>query len=298
MREVALTGYGHQDVPFEKLVEELAPERTLNRNPIVQVMFGLRDARATLPALRGLAVERLPVGSESAKFDVTVYAAEVPEGLDVTARYSTELYEAGTIARLLEHFERLLAAMVAAPDARLASLGLTSEAERRQVLDGWNRAVAPTPKATTVARLVEAQVARTPDAVAVVAGATRMTYAQLDASATRLAGLLRRRGVGRGAFVGVCAERSPALVTALLAVLKTGAAYLPLDPDYPEDRLGFMLADARPRLVLVHERMRARLPLEGIESVALDDTSAWAGDAVKGPEAGAGPDDVAYATYT
>ncbi len=170
MREVALTGYGHQDVPFEKLVEELAPERTLNRNPIVQVMFGLRDARATLPALRGLAVERLPVGSESAKFDVTVYAAEVPEGLDVTARYSTELYEAGTIARLLEHFERLLAAMVAAPDARLASLGLTSEAERRQVLDGWNRAVAPTPKATTVARLVEAQVARTPDAVAIVAG--------------------------------------------------------------------------------------------------------------------------------
>ena len=296
--EVALTGYGHQDVPFEKLVEELAPERTLNRNPIVQVMFGLRDARATLPALRGLAVERLPVGSESAKFDVTVYAAEVPEGLDVTARYSTELYEAGTIARLLEHFERLLAAMVAAPDARLASLGLTSEAERRQVLDGWNRAVAPTPEATTVARLVEAQVARTPDAVAIVAGATRMTYAQLDASATRLAGLLRRRGVGPGAFVGVCAERSPALVTALLAVLKTGAAYLPLDPDYPEDRLGFMLADARPRLVLVHERMRARLPLEGIESVALDDTSAWAGDAVKGPEGGAGPDDVAYATYT
>ena len=140
--------------------------------------------------------------------------------------------------------------------------------------------------------------ARTPDAVAVVAGATRMTYAQLDASATRLAAHLRRRGVGPGAFVGVCAERSPALVTALLAVLKTGAAYLPLDPDYPEDRLGFMLADARPRLVLVHERMRARLPLEGIESVALDDTSAWAGDAVKGPEAGAGPDDVAYATYT
>src|SRR5439155_1203565 len=143
-----------------------------------------------------------------------------------------------------------------------------------------------------------AQVARTPDAVAVVAGATRMTYAQLDASATRLAAHLRRRGVGPGAFVGVCAERSPALVTALLAVLKTGAAYLPLDPDYPEDRLGFMLADARPRLVLVHERMRARLPLEGIESVALDDTSAWAGEAVKGPEAGAGPDDVAYATYT
>jgi pristinamycin I synthase-3/4 len=298
VREVALTGYGHQDVPFEKLVEELAPERTLNRNPIVQVMFGLRDARATLPVLRGLAVGRLPVGTESAKFDVTVYAAEVPEGLDVTARYSTELYDAGTIARLLEHFERLLAAMVAAPDARLASLGLTSEAERRQMTDGWNRAVAPIPEATTIASLVEAQVARTPDAVAIVAGATRMTYAQLDASATRLAGHLRRRGVGPGAFVGVCAERSPALVTALLAVLKTGAAYLPLDPDYPVDRLGFMLADAQPRLVLVHERLRTRLPLEGIESVALDDTSAWAGEAVRGPEAGAGPADVAYATYT
>ena len=298
MREVALAGYGHQDVPFEKLVEELAPERTLNRNPIVQVMFGLQNAGGGLPALRGLAVSRLPVGTESAKFDVTVYAAEVPEGLDVRASYSTELYDAGTIARLLEHFERLLTAMVAAPDARLASLGLASDAERRQTLDEWNRAAAPVPEAATVASLVEAQVARSPDAVAIVAGSTRMTYAQLDASATRLAGHLCRRGVGPGAFVGVFAERSPALVTALLAVLKTGAAYLPLDPGYPAERLGFMLSDARPRLVLVHERLRARLPLEGIETVALDDPGAWAGEAMGGLETGAGPDDVAYATYT
>jgi pristinamycin I synthase-3/4 len=298
IREVALAGYGHQDVPFEKLVEELAPERSMNRNPIVQVMFGLQNARAGLPVLRGLAVSRLPAGTENAKFDVTVYAAEVPEGLDVTAGYSTELYDAGTIARLLEHFERLLAAMVAAPDARLASLGLASDAERRQMLDEWNRAVAPVPEAATVASLVEAQVARSPDAVAIVAGSTRMTYAQLDASATRLAGHLRRRGVGPGAFVGVCAERSPALVTALLAVLKTGAAYLPLDAGYPAERLGFMLADARPRLVLVHERLRERLPLAGIETVALDDPGAWAGEVIGGLETGAGPDDVAYATYT
>jgi pristinamycin I synthase 3 and 4 len=298
VREVALAGYDHQDVPFEKLVEELAPERTLNRNPAVQVMFGLRNARARPPALRGLAVSRLPEGTESAKFDVTVYATEVPEGLEVTASYSTELYDASTIVRLLEHFERLLAAMVAAPDARLASLGLASEAERRQALHGWNRAVAPMPETATIASLVEAQVARSPDGVAIVATATRMTYAQLDASATQLAGYLRRRGVGPGVFVGVCAERSPALVTALLAVLKTGAAYLPLDPGYPAERLGFMLADARPRLVLVHGRLRARVPLEGIESVALDDPAAWAGEARGGPEAGAGPDDVAYATYT
>ena len=298
VREVALGGYGHQDVPFEKLVEELAPERALNRNPIVQVMFGTRNVRAGLPALSGLAVSRLTVGTESAKFDVSVYAAEVPGGLDVTASYSTELYDEGTITRLLERFERMLAAMVAAPEDRLASLGLTDDAERRQVLDGWNRAVSPMSEAATVASLVEAQVARSPDAVAVVAGATRMSYAQLDASATRLARHLRSRGVGPGMFVGVCAERSPALVTALLAVLKTGAAYLPLDPGYPTERLSFMFADARPRLVLVHERLRERLPLEGIQSVALDDPAAWTGGAVGDSEAGAEPDGVAYATYT
>lgn len=143
VREVALAGYDHQDVPFEKLVEELAPERTLNRNPIVQVMFGLRNARADLPALRDLSVSRLPVGTESEKFDATVYAAEVSEGLAVTASYSTALYDAGTIARLLEHFERLLAAMVAAPDARLASFALASESERGQALAGWNAPAPP-----------------------------------------------------------------------------------------------------------------------------------------------------------
>jgi pristinamycin I synthase-3/4 len=297
VREVALAGYSHQDVPFEKLVEALAPERALNRNPIVQVMFGMRNVRAGLPAFSGLAVSRLPVGTESAKVDVSVYAAEVAEGLGVTASYSTDLYDAGTITRLLEHFERVLAAMVAAPDNRLASLGLASEAERRQVLDGWNRAVAPRTEAT-VASLVEAQVARSPDAVALVAGSRRLTYAQLDASATRLASYLRRRGVGPGVFVGVCAARSPELVIALLAVLKTGAAYLALDAGYPAERLGFMLADARPRLVLIHERLRARLALEGIETVGLDDPAAWAGEAIGPSTAGAGPDDLAYATYT
>ena len=298
VREVALAGYDHQDVPFEKLVEELAPERALNRNPIVQVMFGLRNARAGLPALRDLTVSLLPVRTESAKFDVTVYATEVPEGLAVTAGYSLELYDADTIARLLEHFERLLASMVAAPDARLASVGLASDAERRLALDGWKRAAAPVPEAATVASLVEAQVARSPHAVAIVAGASRVSYSQLDATATRLAGHLRRRGVGPGTFVGVCAERSPVLVTALLAVLKTGAAYLPLDPGYPAERLRFMLADARPRLVLLHERLRARVPLEGIETVTLDEPAAWTGESVGGVEAVAGPDGVAYATYT
>ena len=166
------------------------------------------------------------------------------------------------------------------------------------MLDGWNRAVTPMPEATTVSSLVEAQAARSPDAVAIVAGSTRITYAQLDGSATRLAGHLRGRGVGPGTFVGVCAERSPALVTALLAVLKTGAAYLPLDPGYPAERLGFMLADARPHLVLSSPRLRARCRSRHREHRARR-PPAWAGGGtVGGHEAGAGPDARAYATYT
>ncbi|HKH48447.1 MAG TPA: amino acid adenylation domain-containing protein [Thermoanaerobaculia bacterium] len=233
-RDASLGAYAHQDLPFEKLVEELRPERNLGRSPLFQVLLALN---APLPE-----VEALDVHTRTSKFDLSWLWRERGGGLVGSLEHSTDLFDAPTALRLAGHFERLLAGLADDPESRISDLPLLSEAERAQLAREWNDTEEV--PATTLPELIDQQVARTPEAVALVAGAERLTYAELDRRARELADHLRELGVGPEDRVAVSLERSAELVVALLAVWKAGGAYVPLDPAWPRERLEWMLEDS------------------------------------------------------
>ncbi|HSF41241.1 MAG TPA: amino acid adenylation domain-containing protein, partial [Thermoanaerobaculia bacterium] len=249
VRGAALDAYALQDLPFEKLVEELQPSRDLSRSPVFQVMLSLQNTPPASLALPGLALEALRVDSGTAKFDLLLSLAEEDGGIRGSLEYNSGLFDAATVGALLSRFAILLAGIAADPDRRLSELPLLSAAELRQILHGWNDTAVEVPR-EPVHRLFEAQVERTPDAVAAVFQGESLTYAGLNARANRLAHRLRSLGVGPEALVGVSLERSLDLLVAVLGILKAGAAYLPLDPSYPAERLAFMLQDSGAALVL------------------------------------------------
>jgi non-ribosomal peptide synthetase component F len=260
-RETALGAYAHQDVPFELLVQDLHPERDMSRSPLFQVMFNYMLSYSApsvdLPDLK-LRLERLHSGA--AQFDVNVDLWETPDGLAGVIEYCIDLFRHSTITRFVQHFRTLLASAVGAPETRLSELGWLTAAERAQALYEWNDTARVYGGAITLHGLFEAQAARTPDALAVSFEAESLTYRELDRRAGGLARRLAELGVGPEARVGVCMERSLDLMVALLAVLKAGGAYLPLDPDYPAERLGLVLADAAAPVVLVQAGLADRLP--------------------------------------
>ncbi|QKW25145.1 amino acid adenylation domain-containing protein [Streptomyces seoulensis] len=252
VRARALDAYAHQELPFERLVEELAPQRDPSRTPLFSSMLLWQDAAgpAAPPAMGPLTVERLPVGESSAKFDLTLGLAERPDGsLSGGVNYASALFDPATAERFAAQFARLLESAVAAPGAPVDELEILPAAERERQLVEWNATARPYP-AGTLPQLFRAQAARTPDAEAVRFEGAALGYRDLDERADLLAHHLRTLGVGPESVVGVCLHRGPDLVVALLAVLKAGGAYLPLDPDYPADRLAFMLADSGARAVL------------------------------------------------
>ncbi|MFL6196819.1 MAG: amino acid adenylation domain-containing protein [Thermoanaerobaculia bacterium] len=234
VREAALFAYAHPDLPFERLVAELAPERALAHAPIFQVAFSLQDAPPG---------QMLDVHTGTAKFDFWLQVGRDEDGWTARAEYAADLFDASTARRMLVHLRTLLEGIAADPCARLSDLPLLSPAEREQVVSGWNRTAAPVP-AEPVHRLVERWARATPGAVAIAAEGRRLTYAELNRDADRLARSLRSRGIGPESVVALRLERSPELVTAALATLKAGAAYLPIDPAYPEERLAFVLRDS------------------------------------------------------
>ena len=236
VREVALGAYGHQDVPFEKLVEELQPERDMSRNPLFQVLFQL--VNMPLPVGRMAEVEVSLTGAENrtVRLDLEVHLFESGEALEGDIRYSTELWDAATMERLADHYCRLLESAVANPEARLSELRLLSETEQQQVLLDWNLTARELPE-RSLQELVEEQVERTPDAIALEFEDRRVTYRELNSRANRLAHWLRGRGVGPDSSIGVCVQRSPEMIAAVLGVIKAGGAYVPLDPSYPAERL-------------------------------------------------------------
>ncbi|MCX4851603.1 non-ribosomal peptide synthetase [Streptomyces sp. NBC_00893] len=260
-RETSLSALAHQEVPFEKLVEELAPARSMARHPLFQVMLAVQNvAQGTAVDLPGTRIvdmsAELATGASAAKFDLEVSAGEVfdadgaPAGVrgDITA--AVDLFEPATVAQLAERWVRVLEVVAADPGTRLSAVDVLGEGERRRVLVEWNdTAVGVVPG--TLPGLFEARVVRTPDAVAVVSGGVEVSYAELDVRANRLARLLIGRGVGPESVVGVCLERGMDMVVALLAVVKAGGAYLPIDPAYPAERVGFMVEDAAPVVTLV-----------------------------------------------
>ncbi|HZG41314.1 MAG TPA: condensation domain-containing protein, partial [Longimicrobium sp.] len=250
VREATLGAYEHQEVPFERLVAELQPERSLSHSPLFQVMFTMQNAGGGGGALPGLSVSGVGAAMEIAKFDLSLELAATPQGLRGGLNYSTDLFERGTIVRMLGHLARVLEQAEARPEARLSELDLLSAEERGLVVDAWNRTAAEVPADRCIHELFEAQAARAPDAVAVSFEGERLTYAELNARANRLAHHLRALGVGPDARVGVSVERGPEMIVALLATLKAGGAYVPLDPAYPTDRLRCMLADSAPAVLL------------------------------------------------
>jgi amino acid adenylation domain-containing protein len=300
VRETALGAYAHQDLPFEKLVEELKPERDLSQNPLFQVLFALQNAPASPFELAGLKVTPLPADSRTTHFDLEVYVGEEPGGLTCTFVYATDLFDAGTIVRMMGHYQTLLGAIVADANQRVSELAILTEAERRQVVEEWNQTEAEYPREKTVHELFEEQAERTPEAEALVFGEQRVSFGELDRRANRLAHFLRRRGVGPEVFVGVCLERSADAVTALLAVLKAGGAYVPMDPAYPAERLAFMLEDSGARVLVTRRGAGGRSGAPaGVEVVDIDEEAeAIARESGQKPHAAAGPESAAYVIYT
>jgi amino acid adenylation domain-containing protein len=299
-REATLGAYEHQEVPFEKLVAELQPERSLSHTPLFQVMFAQQNAVERGVALAGLEVSEVGAELESAKVDLFLTGKATAQGLRVGLNYSTDLFERGTVERMLGHLARVLELVAANADVRLSELELLGEAERALVLEAWNRTEAEYPADRCIHELFESQAARTPDAVAVRFEEESLTYRELNERANRLAHHLRGHGVGAEVRVGVLMERSLEMVVSLLAVLKAGGAYVPLDPGLPAERLAYMLDDSAVPLVLVQAALRGAVPArEGVEVLAVDALAErLALEGAENPESGAGPDSLAYVIYT
>jgi amino acid adenylation domain-containing protein len=299
VREATLGAYAHQEVPFEKLVAELQPERSLSHSPFFQVMFTLQDAGGGGGALPGLKVGGAGAAMEVAKFDLSLDLAATPQGLRGGLNYNTGLFERGTAERMIGHLERVLEQAAADADVRLSRLELLGEAERALVLEEWNRTDAEVPADRCIHELFEAQAERTPGAVAVVFEDLSLTYAELNARANRLAHHLVGLGAGPEARVGICVDRSVEMVVAMLAVLKSGAAYLPLDPSYPADRLSYMLKDSGAPLLVTQDSLRGLLPADGVRIVSVNgDAAAIASDSADAPRTAVGAANAAYVIYT
>jgi amino acid adenylation domain-containing protein/non-ribosomal peptide synthase protein (TIGR01720 family) len=300
VRRTTLEAFEHQDLPFEKLVEAIQTRRDLSLHPVFQVMLAMQNVRLGTFAAPGLILEPLPVPRVAAKFDLTFTLLEGEAGLAGDVEYSTDLFDAATVERLSRHLCNLLAGIAKAPEAALQSLPLLSPAEDHQVTVEWSGPEPVHPRDATIHGLFAAQAARTPDAVAVVCGEQELTYAQLGAAAGRIGARLLRLGLPAESRIAVVAERSPALIAALLGTLQAGCAYLPLDPELPGERLEFLLADAGVAVVLGERRVLAGLPLdgwrEGPRVLAVEEDDEAAAEPASWPAVAA--DQLAYVLYT
>lgn len=263
VRETSLGAYANQDLPFEKLVEALEPERDLARTPLVQVMFVLQNAPMQPDDIPGIRMRRMEVDSGTAKFDLTLFAEEEDEYLRLAFNFNTDLFDAETIEAMAAHFENVLSAAVSEPAARVWDIPLLSSPERESLCgdSGMPQAMPP-----GVARLFEEQARNAPDRVALVFGAETLTYAELDRRASRVSQYLHDRGAGPESIVGLSFDRSPDMIVALWGILKSGAAFLPLDPSYPPERIAYMRQDAGVALVLDAGTMPAALATEAGEA--------------------------------
>ncbi|MCY2962054.1 MAG: amino acid adenylation domain-containing protein, partial [Planctomycetota bacterium] len=299
VRGVSLGAYDHQALPFEKLVEELQPERHRNRNPLVQVLFQLLDFGDRSLELAGLDVIRQPGDGSQVRFDFEVYLWRHPDGLHGTIMYSTDLFRPETIVRLAGHFQVLLAGMVAHPDRPIGNLPLLTEAELRRVVVEWNQTESDLSLDGCVHELFEEQAERTPDAVAAVFHEQALNYRDLNRRANQLAHHLIGLGVGPEVLVGLCVERSLEMLVGVLGILKAGGAYVPLDPTLPDERLTFLLEDTRASLVLTQQSLNERPWLQAVRRFCLDSEVLPAElDGNANPKQNRSTEQLAYVLYT
>ena len=303
VRASNLAAYSHAELPFERLVEVLNPARSLSRHPLFQVMLAFQNNAEVHLDLPGLSATFEPVTTASAKFDLSVSLGEqraadgTPAGITGVVEYATDLFDRKSVEALVERLIRLLEAAVTEPDRAIGRLDILAPAERHTILHAWNDTARALPSAT-LPELFAAQVARTPDAVAVVFEEQSLTYRELDARSSQLAHRLRRLGVGPDVLVGLCVERSLEMVVGLLGILKAGGAYVPLDPEYPAERLAYMMADARLSLLLTVGSLGASLPVAAGTRRLLLDQEDTSGEPVSAPVLDLRPLHLAYMIYT
>jgi amino acid adenylation domain-containing protein len=303
VRERCLNAYAHQELPFEMLVEDLRPDRDLSRNPLFQVMLVLQNAPEQPFTLPGLSLTPVEVDRGAALLDLTLWVYETPEGLSGSFEYATDLFDKTTIERMAGHWRALLEAMIADPKRRLSELSLLTEAERHQLVVELNRTGRDYPRQALMQELFEGQARQAPEHTALRFGATALSYGELEGRANRIAQALRSRGVGRGQRVGLCVERGAEMLAAVLGILKAGAAYVPLDPAFPQERLRFMAEDAQLALLVSSSALAGSFGLPRERQLLLDtDAAALAAQSGErlAPDAAldAGPEDAAYVIYT
>ncbi|HWX30080.1 MAG TPA: amino acid adenylation domain-containing protein [Steroidobacteraceae bacterium] len=295
VRETALDGFAHQDVSFDRLVQEIGPRRNADRAPLAQVMFNVANAPMHGLAFDGIIWEPMPLDRGGAQFELSLSVdSEVTRRISL--EYNTDLFDRTTVERFLGHYATLLEAAIAAPEATLSALPLLPTAEKA-LQRRWNATAAPYPEDRIFVQLFEAQAASTPTAPAVSFGGSVTSYGELNAHANAVAHALRALGVGPGSLVGLCAARSPALLAALIGIQKSGGAYVPLDPDFPGERLAYMMADSGAKVLVTAGDNLGRIELpDGVAILDLDTRSQAASP--DNPMSCAGPTDTAYVIYT
>ncbi|HEY9875967.1 MAG TPA: amino acid adenylation domain-containing protein [Candidatus Obscuribacterales bacterium] len=317
VKEVALGAYAHQDVPFEKLVEELHPERKLNQNPLFQVVFALQNAPMEPLELPGLILRPQQIDVGTTRFDLEFHLWErnsreatarshnnglwvdSSEGISGLIVYSTDLFDEATITRMLGHFQTLLENIVANPEARITQLPILTQPEQHQLLIEWNNTQVDYPKDLCIHQLFEKQVEQTPDAIALVFEDKQLTYRELNIHSNQIAHYLKKLGVGAEVLVGICLDRSVEMIVGMLGILKAGGAYVPLDPNYPQERLSFMLDDAQLPILVTQQRWLERLKNATTQVICLDkDWEIIAQESANNLSSGVTADNRAYVIYT
>ncbi len=308
VRRVALEGYEHQEVPFERVVEELAPERSLNTTPVFQVIFALQNVGRERGRMKGLEIEEMEGAELRVRFDLELHAWEIEGEMGFYWLYNRDLFDRWRMEQMGRHYVRVLEAMAADAQEMIGSIELLGEEERRQILEEWNETEAKYPKEKCVHELFEEQVKKSAGAIALIDERQSLTYGELNVRANRLAHHLRRSGVGPDARVAICLERSVEMVVALLGVLKAGGAYVPLDPAYPLERLAYMLEDSAPAVILTHAQASAKVgmllarAIEGARVIDLEvDAGCWADERGTNPDMtskGLDSRHLAYVIYT
>ena len=298
-QQTALGAYEHQDIPFEQLVEELRPTRSLSYSPLYQVLFVLQNAPMDVVKLPGLNLTPLEPERVMAKFDLSLILEETDQGLAGTVEYNTALFETATIDRFIDHFTILTKAVVGDPRQRIQQVPLLSAAEQDQMLYQWNDTTKAYPQELTIHHLFEAQAKKTPDATALIFGTHQLTYRELNRRANQLAHHLQSLGIGPDELVAIFMDRSVDMLVGLLGILKAGGAYVPLDPTYPIERLKYMLQDSGARILLTQTSLREHLPLPQGETVCLDtDEQLLSAEDRGNPASRVTPANLAYVIYT
>ncbi|KAB8315461.1 non-ribosomal peptide synthetase [Tolypothrix campylonemoides VB511288] len=299
VKSTALEAYVHQDLPFEKLVEEIQPQRDLSYNPLFQVMFVLQNVPISNPSLSDVSVTYEEGYNGTSKFDLTLFIEDSEQELVATCEYNTDLFNADTVTRMLGHFQTLLESIVSNPEQRIWDLQLLTPSEVQQLLVEWNDTKTNYPQDKCIHQLFEEQVEKTPSDIAVIFEDQQLSYRELNNRANQLAHYLQQLGVEPDVIVGICVERSIEMVVGLLAIMKAGGAYMPLDPAYPKERLAFTLSDSQVSVLLAHAHLVNDLPPHSAQLVCIDtDSTAFADYSSENVVSNAMPENLAYVIYT